>query len=328
MRPSGARSATVGGVDLLADILAVSGVRGTRPARIEAAGRWGVRWEHDPLAVVYAVVSGALWLAVPDREIRRVGAGDVVLLPVGIEHSLSSGPNAPLVPCDPAEAVEASRTGRPLRFGADGDPDTVVLAAAYRHDPAVRTQILPLLPDMVHARADRTDATVGHAVRLLGHELAERRMASSVAVDRIVDLLLVHLLRVAFDGRDASSTPSLLDALDDALVVSALEHLHADPARPWTIDTLADCLSVSRTTLTRRFTAAVGEPVGTYLSRWRMDLASVRLRDSDDTVEAIAHGTGYGSVQAFSRAFSRSRSAPPARYRQAARADPPIGSRG
>jgi AraC-like DNA-binding protein len=315
-------------MDPLSDVLSVSGVRGTRPARIEAVGRWGVRWQHDPLAVVYAVVSGALWLAVRDREIRRVGAGDVVLLPVGIEHSLSSGPDVPLVPCDPADAVEASRTGRPLRFGADGDPDTVVLAAAYRHDPAVHTQILPLLPGVVHARADRTDATVGHAVRLLGHELTERRMASSVAVDRIVDLLLVQLLRVASDGQDSPSTPSLLAALDDALVASTLGRLHADPARPWTIGTLADCVSVSRTTLNRRFAAAVGEPVGAYLSRWRMDLASVRLRDSDDTLEAIARGTGYASVQAFSRAFSRARGVPPARYRQAARAEPPAGSPG
>lgn len=312
-------------MDLLADILSVSGMRGTRPARIEAAGRWGVRWEHDPLAVVYAVVSGALWLTLPDGGPRRVGAGDVVLLPAGIEHALSSEPGARLEACDPADAVEASRSGRPLRFGVDGEPDTVVLAAAYRHDAAVHTQILPMLPAVVHARADQTDATIGHTVRLLAHELAERRTASSVAVDRIVDLLLVQLLRVALDGRDAPSAPSLLGALDDALVLAALELMHADPACRWTIDTLAERLSVSRTTLTRRFAAAVGEPVGMYLSRWRMDLASLRLRDSDDAVEVIARESGYGSVQAFTRAFGRARSVPPARYRETARTVPPTG---
>ena len=46
-----------------------------------------------------------------------------------------------------------------------------------------------------------------------------------------------------------------------------------------------------------------------------MDLAAQRLRNSDDTVAAIARSVGYGSEYAFSRAFTRSRGIPPGRYR-------------
>ena len=63
----------------------------------------------------------------------------------------------------------------------------------------------------------------------------------------------------------------------------------------------------------------LGETPGAYLTRWRMDLAARRLRDTDDTLEAIARSVGYTSVYAFSRAFSRARSHPPGRYRSAAR---------
>jgi transcriptional regulator GlxA family with amidase domain len=50
-----------------------------------------------------------------------------------------------------------------------------------------------------------------------------------------------------------------------------------------------------------------------------MDLAAQRLRDTDDTLEAIAQAVGYTSVYAFSRAFSRTRSRPPGRYRTESR---------
>jgi hypothetical protein len=55
-----------------------------------------------------------------------------------------------------------------------------------------------------------------------------------------------------------------------------------------------------------------GESPSAYLTRWRMDLAARRLRDTDDSLEAIAQSVGYTSVYAFSRAFHRIRSPPPA----------------
>ena len=51
-----------------------------------------------------------------------------------------------------------------------------------------------------------------------------------------------------------------------------------------------------------------------------MDLAAVRLRDTDDTVGAIARSLGYTSEYAVNRAFTRSRDMPPGRYRARSRA--------
>jgi AraC-like DNA-binding protein len=54
--------------------------------------------------------------------------------------------------------------------------------------------------------------------------------------------------------------------------------------------------------------------------RPRRDLASARLRDTDDTVGAIARSLGYTSEYAFNRAFTRHRRIPPGRYRTRSRA--------
>jgi AraC-like DNA-binding protein len=106
-------------------------------------------------------------------------------------------------------------------------------------------------------------------------------------------------------------------------VGAAVTALPADPARPWTTANLADELAVSRATLARRFPAAVGEPPVAYLTRWRMEPAAQRLRETDDPLAAVARSVGYASVYAFNRAFRRERGEPPGRYRGTARAAAP-----
>ena len=63
----------------------------------------------------------------------------------------------------------------------------------------------------------------------------------------------------------------------------------------------------------------MGDTPAGYLARWRVDLAAQRLRDSDDTVGAIAGSLGYTSEYTFNRAFARARGVPPGRYRARSR---------
>jgi AraC-like DNA-binding protein len=104
------------------------------------------------------------------------------------------------------------------------------------------------------------------------------------------------------------------------VIAQALAVLHERPAEPWTIERLAAEVHLSRATLARRFAELVGEPPLTYLTRWRMDLAARRLRDTTEPVETIARGVGYTSEYAFNRAFSRHRGQPPGRWRRNAAA--------
>ncbi|WP_286344821.1 AraC family transcriptional regulator [Frondihabitans sucicola] len=306
-------------MDLLADVLSVSGVRGTLGARIEATESWGVWWTDIPGAAFYAVTAGTAWLGIPGDEPRQLMPGDVVLLPRGAGHSLTSAPDAVAHSCDATLAAEARRTGTVLRFG-DGEVQTHILGAAYEHDPAVSTQVLALLPDVVHLRADNGGGCLDDTVRLLARELAHPQVAAAVVMNSLVNILLVQLLRVWLVTRPAPTEPSWLGVLGDPLMTDALTLIHQDPARAWTTSMLAGELNVSRATLSRRFVSVVGEGPGAYLTRWRMDLAALRLRDSDETLESVAATVGYTSVYAFSRAFSRARGQSPGRFRVAARA--------
>ena len=98
-------------------------------------------------------------------------------------------------------------------------------------------------------------------------------------------------------------------------VGQALGMIHATPSGQWTVETLARAVSMSRAAFARRFTALVGEPPLTYLTRWRMDIAGRLLRESAYPLMAIAQRVGYETESSFSKAFRRARGLPPGQYR-------------
>ncbi|WP_028064038.1 AraC family transcriptional regulator [Solirubrobacter soli] len=298
-------------MDVLADVLSLARVHGTLGARIEAGARWG--WWATGIrgAAFHAVTSGTAWLAPRGQAPRQLLPGDVVLLPHGTEHAIGAD-EATVAATGPDNSSGYERAGGAVVRIGSGDTRTHILCAHYEHDPAI--SLFAPLPDVIHIQgAYELDDTV----RLLGRELASPGLATGVVLDRLVDILLVQLLR-AWLATAPVAVPSWLGALRDPVVGDAVSLLHAAPDRDWTNAALARELAVSPATLGRRFATALGETPAAYLTRWRMDLAARRLRDTDDPLAAVARSVGYTSVYAFSRAFSRTRGLPPGRYRAAA----------
>ena len=302
-------------MDALAAVLAVAGVRGTVAATLSAAEPWGLTLDAVPGAAFHAVTDGVAWLCVSGRPETRLMPGDVVLLPTGIAHVLASAPDAGTAPFDHLAAEQALAAGGELRLGA-GTAQTRILCASYHQDPAITLPLLALLPDVLHIGSRQAGAALDTTLRLLAHEISRPRPGAAAVLDRIVDILFVQLLRAWLDAAPARDhAASWLGALTDPVAGPALAVLHTQPGRDWTVDSLAAAIGVSRGTLARRFPAQVGDTPAAYLTRWRMDLAAVRLRDTDDTVGAIARSLSYTSEYAFNRAFTRARRIPPGRYR-------------
>src|SRR3954470_1235841 len=139
-------------MDLLADVLTVSGVRGTVGTRIEAGGTWGMRLDDYPGAAMHAITSGGAWLTVDGGEPRELAVGDVVLLAAGTVHSLGSAPGVTVQSCDAASAARARESGEVITLGS-APARTRLVTIHYDHDPAVRTQVLGALPLLVHVGA-------------------------------------------------------------------------------------------------------------------------------------------------------------------------------
>ncbi len=301
-------------MDVVSDVLQVAGVVGTVGARVEAGGRWALPYDGRAGAALHAVTEGQAWLTRAGHPPLRVDAGDVVLLAEGVEHVLGDAPGSPVRACDPEGVARAQRTGETIRIG-DGDPGTRVVTITYGCDHTVRTQVLFALPELLHVPGDSGADGLDDTVRMLARELAHPQIATTAVLSGLVDIILIQVMRAWLPTQAGGCRGTWLGMLADPLVHRALQHLHADPSRPWTTESLAASIAVSRATLSRRFPAATGQAPAAYLTQWRMDLAAARLRRSDQSVESIAAAVGYHSVPAFSRAFTRSHGEPPGRYR-------------
>ena len=154
-------------------------------------------------------------------------------------------------------------------------------------------------------------------IDLLNQEIGKEEPGQEAVLDRLVDLLVIAVLRSWF-SRPEANAPAWYRAYGDPVVGPAVRILQNEPARQWTVADLADAVGVSRATLARRFTELVGVPPMTYLTEWRMAVAADLLRYGDTTIAAVANRVGYGSPFALSTAFKRHQGVSPAQYRRAA----------
>jgi AraC-like DNA-binding protein len=88
-------------------------------------------------------------------------------------------------------------------------------------------------------------------------------------VRNLLSSLFVYFMR---DWADAAS-PTVKDwfsAVRSTDIARALARIHEAPARAWTLEGLARRAGLSRAAFARNFSASVGEPPRSYLTRWRM----------------------------------------------------------
>jgi len=201
----------------------------------------------------------------------------------------------------------------------DESGSTTLIVGAYPVRGEISRRLLDALPVVLRVEAGGTgDAVLDH----LAAEVAVDTPGQQVVLDRLLDWMLVCTLREWFD-RPGGEPPAWWAAQRDPVVGDALRLLHAEPAAPWTVSSLADRAGVSRSTLAKRFADLVGEPPLTYLTQWRMTLAADLLVERKAaTVADVARTVGYNDPFGFSAAFKRVRGVNPSEFRRS-RADVP-----
>ncbi len=151
------------------------------------------------------------------------------------------------------------------------------------------------------------------AVDLLFREAAEAHCGQQAVLDRLVEVVIVLLLRELMDQQRLQL--GLLAGLADPRLARAINALHAEPAHAWTLEQLASVAGMSRARFAVRFRDVVGQTPLAYLADWRLALAQTLLRRGQP-LELVAHQVGYASASALSRAFSARVGTTPGRWRR------------
>lgn len=243
------------------------------------------------------------------------GQGDIVAFPHGDRHSEGDGeaepvPLATLVPRLPWQELPV------IRHGGNGER-THVICVYLRFDPLLFEPFLASLPRLLVVRHDRGRSSqwLDANLRYLVEEAAKSQPGTAGMIARLTELVFIEMLRLHM-ARMRDEEVGWFAALNDRYVSRALDSFHRRPADPWTVETLAREVGLSRSALVRRFDRLLGMSPIHYLTIWRLRLAAQALRTGRDSVAAIAEQVGYASEEGFSRAFKRCFGSSPAAWRQ------------
>ena len=287
--------------------------------------------EAEQVIDFHVVTSGECWIAVQGEPPLRLGPGDIVMLPQGDPHVVSSAPglraqatrtdwrnemklhNRPFrVARDGMPAGPASCGGEP---GRDYDVDTSLVCGFIGCDRRPFNPLLATLPRILHLPASDGSSWGTQFALLAASESASTRPGSEALLERMSEMMFVDAVRRHIDSMPAESK-GWLAGLRDRFVGRALALMHESPALDWSIDELGRQVGLSRSALHERFVEYIGQPPMQYLAQWRMQLAARQLRETQSSVLSIALGVGYDSEAAFGRAFKRIVGQPPAAWRR------------
>jgi AraC-like DNA-binding protein len=280
--------------------------------RSELSAPWGMTLDPMPGYLWFHVVTtGAVLLEVDEEHSRWLHPGDVHLVPHGNGHTLRSEPGVPAPGVMELELEHPSDRYEILRAGGEGAPTTLI-CGAVRFDHPVAHNLVGILPQMIHIGAsDGPRAGWMHGVfALMAAEAREFQPGGEAVITRLADVLVIQAIRSWIETAPAARS-GWLGALQDRQIGRALALIHQDPARDWTVASLASELALSRSAFAARFTELVNEPVIQYVTRWRMQIAQSTLETQRATVAELADRLGYKSEAAFARAFKRVTGIPP-----------------
>jgi AraC family L-rhamnose operon transcriptional activator RhaR/AraC family L-rhamnose operon regulatory protein RhaS len=208
---------------------------------------------------------------------RRIGPGDVLLIPRGCEHAY-------------AEAHGLSYVN--VIFDAEALLDGL---------PVEETSIFH-----ISAFGSREALAL---VNRMDHELFRQEEGYELIAKACLLQLWASLARMRSWGEAAGDS-------SEARVRRLVDRISRNASLPLSVEDMAEEARTSPRNFRREFKRITGEAPLFYVSRLRIDEACALLRDSDKTVTQIAFLVGFEDSAYFARAFKRAVGLSPSAYRQ------------
>lgn len=268
---------------VLETVLGAYQLRASIGGSFQYCGRWA---EHEPevqRGVFHLIESGDCWVKGPALPTPlQLGKWDLIVFPRGSRHTLCS---------------ELDSAPQAL------DQTTQMLCGELHFQAGARNPVIDALPDSFVVRADEGGEAFRHLASVLSSTTQGAALGRQVILDKLADSLFV--IAVCVYVRQSSNRRGLLGALADPRLAQALAAIHSEPGKDWTVESLAQVATMSRTAFATEFSDALGVSPIQYLTEWRIAEARRLLRDRSLSVAAIAEKLGYQSEAAFRRTFKR-----------------------
>src|SRR5882757_114774 len=287
-------------MDWLSRLLDITPVSGHLDIRCLYGAPWRLSINRSKPGEIpyYIVVEGTAMLEDTDKGLPQLlKAGDILLFPHGIAHTLHDGSGAPPKPARDRQSLnltvsENAGTGDRL----DMLCGYFVITPPYDrilHDYLPPRLVVHTAGDKVSAAHPTTSAQLAGLVALMRTESANESLGGNAMLNAFSAAMFALTLRLASESDTAAA--GLLALAGQPRLTPALAALFRNPAHPWTLPELARLCNMSRATFARHFQQTMGASASDLLMDIRMSVAANELKkpslSTSDVAEAVkVHG--------------------------------------
>ena len=301
--------------DILSSVLSRLKLETTVAGALDAGGDYAIDVGNYAGLKLYLILKGQFWLKIKGDDPRQIREGDCVLLPRGKSFQFSKHPDART--CIPLIELVSKSVNGVMTLNGGGEYLGIGIHFLFSgHFPQI---LFAQLPTLIHVASDNDQAiALRWNIERFREEYWSRSMGRTMVLDHLAPIILLQILR----SHVAASQPEKdwLAALADPKLSLAIEAMHTDISRAWSLESLAKVSKMSRSGFAANFRKQVGLYPIEYLTHWRIHIACELLTDGTHSVSETAELVGYNSESAFSTTFTKVMNCRPGRYARKGRA--------
>lgn len=249
----------------------------------EFCSPWNMEADNPKLSSFHVVAYGNCVLAIEDKAMLHLNAGDLIFFPRNIKHHMFNS--------DEEAKISTTLICGKLNFGEINNP------------------VLDALPEIVHIKAHEMDKFpwLKSLFQQIINEAEFGAEGSQIILDKLAEILFIYIVRyyLKCDSNESANKRGLLAGLADKQLCRALTAMHKDLSKTWTVESLAERSAMSRSSFSNKFNLLIGSTPLQYLTRLRMQCAHQKLLRSKESIISIALTHGYQSEAAFSKVFKK-----------------------
>ncbi len=307
-------------MDILDDVLDTLDLKGALYFRTDFSGAWSVTVPVLPCAArFHLVVQGQCTVTLPNKEPWVLSPGDLILIPRGQTHILS---DTPVETAPPLETVldQVGYDGNGFLKVGDGDANasTQLICGHFTFRQKADHAMLRAMPETLLTTSSMRakNPWLDDILRLISRHMLSDKSGLEASVRRLSEVMFIELMRIGIESGEQGGIQPALRGFQDPQIGRALAIIHKELSDPWTVNSLAHEVGMSRSSFAEKFAELMGQGPMSYLSDWRLQKALALLETGTENVQQVATQTGYRSPAAFTRAFATKFGETPTHYRK------------
>ena len=299
---------------ILDNLITLAQITGSIDVQCSFNGDWYVRHNHNRTqGVVHIVTHGTGYLKLDNEaQARQLQAGDIIFFPRNAAHTLSSQIGCNNTQHAPSISQQGGITHKQTNASANA-AQLNLYCAHFAYE--THNSLLQGLPEIIILNTPHS--TTQAIVSLLQYEISQNEHSTTAAINALSTVLLVHILRTHLSQNEHQAPlTGVLNGWRDRRLRSVVQAVTQEPERDWRVETLAELAKLSRAQLMRLFRSQMQTSPHAFVNNMRLQKAAMLLRNSQNTVLAVALESGYQSETHFGKVFKKHYGCTPKQYRQ------------